>query len=137
MHFWTRASTLITENLLLHKLKKKINQITCWKPFWPKDGSRVNFNFVSTPRKKKKKKLIISFSSEDKKKPKNPNTKISQLKQEHKILSSCFNNYISTCFGEFCIHSGFKEHVKKYMDKMFSKCSNVLFNNVVWHNSFY
>lgn len=72
MHFWTRASTLTAENPLLHKLKRKINQITCWKPFWPKDGSRVNFNFVSTPRKKKGKKVVsISFSSEDKKKSKN------------------------------------------------------------------
>lgn len=55
MHFWTRASTLIEENPVLHKLKRKMTQITCWKPFWPKDGSRVNFNFVSTPKNKKEK----------------------------------------------------------------------------------
>lgn len=136
MHFWNRASTLIAENPLLHKLKKKINQVTCWKPFWPKDGSRVNFNFVSTPRKKKKSSLF-HLAQKTKRSQKNPNTKIPQLKQEHKILSSYFNNYISACFGEFCLLSGFQEHVKKYTDKMFFKCSNALFNDVVWHNSFH
>lgn len=55
VHFWTRTSTSTEENPVLHKLKRKMHQITCWKPFWPKDGSRVNFNFVSTPRNKKEK----------------------------------------------------------------------------------
>jgi len=112
--------------------KRKMNQITCWKPFWPKDGSRVNFNFVSTPRNKKEK---------------NNHGRYFHLAQKEKITTHNWNKntrfqlHVSTTTFQpvsvNCLHSGFKAHVKQYMDKMFLKCSNPLFNDVIRHNSFH